>query len=866
MALIKPEFLQRPFADSGTISQVPQTSPSGFVNYTDGYTSSYEISLAANNPQAKAVERPIQNYLFKTLTQNALAWQRMSHTAWQGADDGNTVGYDKGAFVLRAAAGGEALLYRSLVDNNLSDPINTPASWEVQPTVATTVGRIPMPLGGANGASAAPINVGVDFNSVPTGTFEVVSDTVAVACANLPIYPGSPQARAGLLEAIGWTYQTFSYVHQRYTDRMGNMATRTSLNGAWELWNFKPSLNQVQAGVQNYSTITTTNGGANYTGTTTPPPQSMIDGMEIRVIIAGAGNLANATFNYASLTANAPIFGMSGARVTANELRLGCSATLRWNAGNGWLIMAVSGGFLSGRYTAVPSQLVVAGQAQDGSMTYSTDTGSTTTTNAYFAEFVPPIPGPSAGMVLRFLAATTNTGSPTFRCTASGAVLPIRDISGGTISAGIIQAGSICEITYNLAQNAWLLTGTTGTSAASSVPVGGIILVSTPTVPVGFLECDGSLQKIAMLPSLYATIGTYYNAAGDPSDSFRLPNGRGVFIRGFDNGRGVDAGRTLGSFQQQDIQSHAHTATTTVSYSGDHTHAVWPLAGVNSGGNVVNAQVGAGNTGPNTGLAGNHTHTVGVTIAAAGGAETRPINMAWMYCIKAFDVPINQGTIDVAALLTQVNAQKRMAPGKAVYANAGSYTFIVPNDVTSTSVFEVDVWGGGAGGSGVHPSLGANGGGAGGHSYRLITGLTAGQGISVIVGSGGSGGVSGGAGGAGGSAGTPSLFGSYCVANGGAVSGFTGTVWPPAAGGQASGGDVNSSGGCGGAGQQIGATTAGAMGGNGGDCPGGGGGGRGGWTGVVGSAGSFPGGGGGGGGPAVGGGNGSVGCVLIKYS
>ena len=718
MALIKPEFLQRPFADSGNISQVPQTSPTGFVNYTDGYTSSYEISLAANNPQAKAVERPIQNYLFRTLSQNALAWQRMSFTAWQSADDGNAIGYDKGAFTLRAASTGEALLYRSLVDNNISDPINSPSRWELQPTVAATVARIPMPLGGANGASAAPINVGIDFNTAPTGTFVVVSDAVAVACANLPIYPGAAQARAGLFESIDWSYQTLSYVHQRYTDRFGNVSFRTSLNGAWELWNFKPSLMQVQAGAQNYTTITSSNGGANYVGTTSPAPQALVDGMEIRVIIAGAANVANSTFNYASLTANSPIFGMSGARVTANELRLGCSATLRWSTGNGWLIMAVSGGFLSGRYTAIPSQLVVAGQAQDGSMTYSTDTGSATTTNAYSAEYVPPIPGPSPGMVLRFLAATANTGAATFRCTATGAIIPIKDVAGGAIASGAIQVGSICEIAYNLALNVWMLTGTTGASAASAVPVGGIILVSTPTVPTGFLECDGSLQKIATLPSLYVAIGTYYNVGGDPSDSFRLPNGQGVFVRGADRGRGIDPGRSIGGLQQPSNAAHTHTGTTTTyahahaisgatSTGGDHVHNVNRALNSSVGtlsDRVTTALQDGGQAASAAASAGSHNHSIsGATDTnnhnhifitdSSGGTETRPINMAWMYCIKAFDAPVNQGTIDVAALLAQVNAQKRMAPGVAMYATPGSYTFIVPNDVTPTSVFEVQVWG-----------------------------------------------------------------------------------------------------------------------------------------------------------------------------
>lgn len=866
MALIKPEFLLRPFADTGNIEQVPQTSSTGFVNFTDGYTSQYEISLAASNPQAKAVERPIQNYLFRTLTQNAMAWQRMSFAAWQSSADGNANGYDKGAFVLRAAASGEALLYRSLVDANLSDSISAPTSWELQPTVADTVSRIPMPHGGAAGVSARVITTGTNFNTISLGTFEVANDTVAAACQNLPVYPGLT-ASAGVLEVVTWNDAAIGganvFIWQRYTDRTGVTAVRSSANSAWANWSFKPSLQQVQAGAQNYLVMTSTNtSGQAFTGATTPAPSALVDGMELKVIVAGAGNAANATFNFAGLSANAPIFGASGARVTANELRLGASATLRWSAGVGWLVMNVSGGFASGRYTAVPSQLVVAGQAQDGSMTYAADTGSTATANAYAAEFTPPIPSPTPGMVLRFLAATTNTGTPTFKCTAAGAVLPIRDVAGGVLSAGTIQAGAICEIAFNSATSTWLLTGTTGTTSASAVPVGGIILVSTPTVPVGFLECDGSLQLIATLPSLYANIGTYYNLAGDPTNSFRLPNGRGVFVRGADQGRGVDPSRILGTLQQPDTASHNHTGTTAT--TGAHSHTFnWintPTTSDIPGVGAAMRYQGGGNVDANRiNNAGDHNHTF--TTNNTGGTETRPINIAWMYCIKAFDVPVNQATIDVASLLAQVNAQKRMDPGLAVYNAAGSYQWTVPVDAVASSVFEVEVWGAGAGGSGQAPSVGGQGGGAGGYSYKLLKGLTPGAVINVTVGRGGNAGASGNPGSVGGNSG----FGAYCTANGGQVVGSNSTIWPNSVGGSAAGGDVNITGGPGTGSGGYGTATAGQLGGNGGASPRGGSGGSGGSANQVATAGATPGGGGGGGFVGANPGAGADGAVVIRY-
>lgn len=78
-----------------------------------------------------------------------------------------------------------------------------------------------------------------------------------------------------------------------------------------------------------------------------------------------------------------------------------------------------------------------------------------------------------------------------------------------------------------------------------------------------------------------------------------LPDLRGEFVRGWDNTRGVDAGRNIGSFQADQIKSHVHTA-----------------------GIVAGAGYGAGNTGAsgNTG--------------AFGGSETRPRNVALLACIK----------------------------------------------------------------------------------------------------------------------------------------------------------------------------------------------------------------------------------------
>lgn len=67
-------------------------------------------------------------------------------------------------------------------------------------------------------------------------------------------------------------------------------------------------------------------------------------------------------------------------------------------------------------------------------------------------------------------------------------------------------------------------------------------------IPSGWLECDGSEVSRTEYAALFAKIGTT-NGAGDGSTTFNLPETRGEYVRGFDNGRGVDSGRVLGTWQ-----------------------------------------------------------------------------------------------------------------------------------------------------------------------------------------------------------------------------------------------------------------------------------------------------------------------------
>jgi len=148
-------------------------------------------------------------------------------------------------------------------------------------------------------------------------------------------------------------------------------------------------------------------------------------------------------------------------------------------------------------------------------------------------------------------------------------------------------------------------------------PTGSIIMWPTETPPSGYLECNGVAVSRTTYASLFTALGTRYGI-GDGSTTFNLPDLRGEFIRGFDNGRGIDTGRALGSSQLDQFQGHYHAKSTAGLQGGTAT------LGANSGGNIYagsNAEI-------------RQPTTDGVNGAPRTGTETRPRNIALMYCIK----------------------------------------------------------------------------------------------------------------------------------------------------------------------------------------------------------------------------------------
>lgn len=161
-----------------------------------------------------------------------------------------------------------------------------------------------------------------------------------------------------------------------------------------------------------------------------------------------------------------------------------------------------------------------------------------------------------------------------------------------------------------------------------AVPPGVIALYPGDVVPNGWLVCNGAAISRAGYPGLFGAINVKYGG-GDGSTTFNLPEIRGEFPRFADLGRGIDGGRGTGSWQDQAFLNHNHGVN-----DPGHAH--------NAGNGLPFQTIGAGTGLPD--YLGGNMQTVGVvvttangtniSIATAGGPETRPRNVAFIGVIK----------------------------------------------------------------------------------------------------------------------------------------------------------------------------------------------------------------------------------------
>jgi len=172
------------------------------------------------------------------------------------------------------------------------------------------------------------------------------------------------------------------------------------------------------------------------------------------------------------------------------------------------------------------------------------------------------------------------------------------------------------------------------------VPAGTILPFGGASAPGGYLLCDGTSYLRADYAELFAAIGTIWGTAD--GTHFNVPDLQGRFLRGHDNGQGVDpdagsrtacnAGGETGD-KVGTIQANAtklpNTAFTTDN-PGNHKHGT-KYANTGAAGTgrlVVDGSAGLNET--YEGSDGSHTHS----ITGGGDNESRPVNAAVNFIIK----------------------------------------------------------------------------------------------------------------------------------------------------------------------------------------------------------------------------------------
>jgi len=167
-------------------------------------------------------------------------------------------------------------------------------------------------------------------------------------------------------------------------------------------------------------------------------------------------------------------------------------------------------------------------------------------------------------------------------------------------------------------------------ASAVTVDLKGLIAyVPFSSAPSGWLKANGAAVSRTTYSALFSAIGTTFGV-GDGSTTFNLPDMRGVFPRGLDDGKGYDTGRSLGSYQADDNKAHTHTGTT--ASDGAHTHTVDIQS--SAGYNTKAAYYDSGNTTRQytTSSGGSHTHTF--TTGSTGATEVKVKNVALLAIIR----------------------------------------------------------------------------------------------------------------------------------------------------------------------------------------------------------------------------------------
>jgi microcystin-dependent protein len=190
-----------------------------------------------------------------------------------------------------------------------------------------------------------------------------------------------------------------------------------------------------------------------------------------------------------------------------------------------------------------------------------------------------------------------------------------------TTEAGVIKLATAAEAAAGNNATTAITPALLAAFGKSLLPAGTEIFWTGTTPPPGFIEENGALLSRTAYADLWAHAQASGNlvddttwtatswgafSTGNGSTTFRVPDVRGEFLRCWDNGRGIDAGRNIGVAQGDLFKSHSHTYSVA---AGSRSTASSTTGGIKD-------SLSSSSTG------------------SSGGGETRPRNVARMVCVK----------------------------------------------------------------------------------------------------------------------------------------------------------------------------------------------------------------------------------------
>lgn len=333
----------------------------------------------------------------------------------------------------------------------------------------------------------------------------------------------------------------------------------------------------------------------------------------------------------AGVTFSAPAPSSTTTRLYTNAQSGGGITDLFFNDGAGTVIPITKGGIVNSVASSIPGE-----SYGGGTFTWVQGAGSTTPANFDIGSVTirPNTAMTTNGVVLSPPAAIASQYTLALPPLPSSQKIMTLDDSGN-ITAPYVVDNSTIVISSNIIQvpDGGITLAKLAIAIQQALTQSGVIQAYGGTsAPSGYLICDGSSHLRATYPALFTAIGTAYGTAD--GTHFNVPDFRGIFPRGTDNGAGNDpdasartaantggnTGDNVGSTQDFATQNHQHAQTGYINPGSP-----------NVAGMLRSAAQFVGNDLANSGI-------LTATMAATGGilpsTETRPINTYVNFIIK----------------------------------------------------------------------------------------------------------------------------------------------------------------------------------------------------------------------------------------